>query len=248
MSTPIFQVKDLRFDYSLGGQNVPALRGVSLSIDKKELVCLTGPSGSGKTTLLNVLGLIEPIQKGDIVFAGKSYQGISESEKNKIRRYQIGFIFQSFQLFPVLTAEENVEYFLARQGLAKDERKNRVEEALRAVGLWEKHRNKKPLEMSGGQRQRVAVARAIAKKPEVIIADEPTASLDQKTGRELMELFTELNRNIGATFIVSSHDPMVREFLPRQIHLLDGQLTDEFTAEKSAKAHALMTETAETVT
>jgi ABC-type lipoprotein export system ATPase subunit len=243
MSTPIFQVKDLRFDYSLGGQNVPALRGVSLSIDKKELVCLTGPSGSGKTTLLNLLGLIEPIQKGDIVFAGKSYQGISESEKNKIRRYQIGFIFQSFQLFPVLTAEENVEYFLARQGISKDERKKRVEEALRAVGLWENHRAKKPLEMSGGQRQRVAVARAIAKRPEVIIADEPTASLDQKTGRELMELFTELNRNIGATFIVSSHDPMVREFLPRRIHLLDGQLTDE----KSAKPHAFATESAETV-
>jgi ABC-type lipoprotein export system ATPase subunit len=243
MSTPIFQVKDLRFDYLLGGQNVPALRGVSFSIDKRELVCLTGPSGSGKTTLLNVLGLIEPIQKGDIVFAGKSYQGLSESEKNKIRRYQIGFIFQSFQLFPVLTAEENVEYFLARQGLARDERKKRVEEALRAVGLWENHRNKKPLEMSGGQRQRVAVARAIAKKPEVIIADEPTASLDQKTGRELMELFTELNRNIGATFIVSSHDPMVREFLPRQIHLLDGQLIDA----KSAQSHAHL-HTAETLT
>jgi ABC-type lipoprotein export system ATPase subunit len=239
MRSPIFQVKDLRFDYLLGGQNVPALRGVSFAIHKKELVCLTGPSGSGKTTLLNVLGLIEPLQKGDVVFAGKSYQGISESEKNKIRRFQIGFIFQSFQLFPVLSAEENVEYFLARQGLAKAERKQRVEEALKAVGLWEKHRAKKPLEMSGGQRQRVAVARAIAKRPEVIIADEPTASLDQKTGRELMELFTELNRNIDMTFIVSSHDPMVREFLPRQIHLLDGQLTDEHFA----KAHAQNAET-----
>lgn len=243
MNTPIFQVKDLRFDYLLGGQSVPALRGVTFSIDKKELVCLTGPSGSGKTTLLNVLGLIEPLQKGDIIFAGQSYQGISESEKNKIRRYQIGFIFQSFQLFPVLSAEENVEYFLARQGIGRAERKQRVEEALRAVGLWEKHRTKKPLEMSGGQRQRVAVARAIAKKPEVIIADEPTASLDQKTGRELMELFTELNRSIGATFIVSSHDPMVREFLPRQIHLLDGQLTDA----KSAQFHANV-QSAETVT
>jgi ABC-type lipoprotein export system ATPase subunit len=168
--------------------------------------------------------LIEPIQKGDVRFAGKSYQGLTEAEKNTIRRHQIGFIFQSFQLFPVLTAEENVEYFLARQGIARTDRKARVEEALKAVGLWEKHRTKKPLEMSGGQRQRVAVARAIAKKPEVIIADEPTASLDQKTGRELMELFTDLNRTIGATFIVSSHDPMVREFLPRQIRLIDGQL------------------------
>lgn len=223
-STPLFQVNDLRFDYALGGQNVAALRGVSFSIERKDLVCLTGPSGSGKTTLLNVLGLIEPIQKGDVKFAGRSYQGLTEAEKNKIRRHQIGFIFQSFQLFPVLTAEENVEYFLARQGIARADRKARVEEALKAVGLWEKHRSKKPLEMSGGQRQRVAVARAIAKKPEVIIADEPTASLDQKTGRELMELFTDLNHSIGATFIVSSHDPMVREFLPRQIRLIDGQL------------------------
>jgi putative ABC transport system ATP-binding protein len=222
---PIFEVSDLRFDYLLGGENIAALRGVSFSVSSKELVCLTGPSGSGKTTLLNVLGLIEPLQMGNVVFGGRSYQGISEAEKNKIRRHQIGFIFQSFQLFPVLTAEENVEYFLARQGIAKDERRTRVREALEAVGLWDKHRNKKPLEMSGGQRQRVAVARAIAKRPEVILADEPTASLDQKTGRELMENFAELNRTLGATFIVSSHDPMVREFLPRQIRLIDGQLS-----------------------
>ncbi len=222
---PLFQVQDLQFEYSLGGQDVAALRGVSFSIQRKELVCLTGPSGSGKTTLLNVLGLIEPIQKGDIRLAGNSYQGLSESEKNKIRRHQIGFIFQSFQLFPVLSAEENVEYFLARQGIERAERKVRVQEALQAVGLWEKHRFKKPLEMSGGQRQRVAVARAIAKRPEVILADEPTASLDQKTGRELMETFAELNEKLGATFIVSSHDPMVRQFLPRQIQLVDGQLS-----------------------
>jgi ABC-type lipoprotein export system ATPase subunit len=224
MSHPLFRVEDLRFDYILGGQNVAALRGVSFEIEKKELVCLTGPSGSGKTTLLNVLGLIEPIQKGHIHFGDKAYQGLSETEKNTIRRYQIGFIFQTFQLFPVMSAEENVEYFLARQGLGRAERKERVKHALQAVGLWEKHRTKRPLEMSGGQRQRVAVARAIAKQPQVIIADEPTASLDQKTGRELMETFAELNDRLGATFIVSSHDPMVREFLPRQIQLRDGEL------------------------
>jgi ABC-type lipoprotein export system ATPase subunit len=227
MSNPLFRVENLAFEYMLGGQKVAALQGVSFEIAARELVCLTGPSGSGKTTLLNVLGLIEPIQKGNVHFGKQAYQGLNEAQKNEIRRYRIGFIFQSFQLFPVMTAEENVEYFLARQGLPSAERKQRTKDALHAVGLWEKHRNKKPLEMSGGQRQRVAVARAIAKHPEVIIADEPTASLDQKTGRELMETFAELNERLGATFIVSSHDPMVKEFLPRRIQLRDGLLLQE---------------------
>lgn len=201
---------------------VPALKNVSLTIDRGSFICLKGPSGSGKTTLLNILGLIEPIQKGDVLLNGQSFANLTESEKNGIRRERIGFIFQSFHLFPVLSARENVEYFLIKQGIQTGERKRRVEAALRDVGLLD-HGKKRPLEMSGGQRQRVAIARAIAKQPEVILADEPTASLDQNTGRDIMEIFLKLNQERGTTIIVSSHDPMVQSFTPKHISLRDGE-------------------------
>jgi len=204
----LYQVKDLKFNYRLGSQEVHALRGVSLSLQRGQFYCLCGPSGSGKTTLLNVLGLIEPVQNGQVLMDGKNLGQLSESEKNEIRRFHVGFIFQTFQLFPVLSAEENVEFFLARQGLGSKERKERTQEAIRAVGLWD-HRQKKPMEMSGGQRQRVAIARALAKRPNVLIADEPTASLDQATGKEIMEILVKLNEERGMTLILSSHDPMV---------------------------------------
>ena len=176
-----YEVEDVTFSYTLGKVKVEALSQVSCQIREGEITCLNGPSGSGKSTLLNLLGLIEPIQQGNIRLLKHDFHSLSESGKNKIRMYELGFIFQSFHLFPVMNAEENVEYFLSRQGLPRSERKERVKESLQSVGLWE-HRKKKPLEMSGGQRQRVAIARALAKRPKVILADEPTASLDQKTG------------------------------------------------------------------
>ncbi|OFZ20538.1 MAG: ABC transporter ATP-binding protein [Bdellovibrionales bacterium GWB1_55_8] len=219
----IYEANGIGFAYQLGSQKVNALTDVGLTISRGEFACLLGPSGSGKTTLLNLLGLIEPLQAGDIRFDGKSLKESNETEKNSIRRFSIGFVFQSFQLFPVLSAEENVEYFLTRQGVRPGERKEKVREALTSVGLWE-HRSKRPLEMSGGQRQRVAIARAVAKSPLVIIADEPTASLDQTTGRGVMELFRSLNRDKGITILASSHDPMVHEFAQRRIQLKDGRL------------------------
>lgn len=219
----LYQVRALRFFYKLGALRVAALDGVAFDIERGDFVCLRGPSGSGKTTLLNLLGLIEPIQEGSVAFAGTSLQSLRESERNRIRRYRIGFVFQTFQLFPVLRADENVEYFLTRQRLAHDVREERVRAALELVGLWE-HRHKRPSEMSGGQQQRVALARALAKRPDVIIADEPTAHLDQATGRGIMEVFARLNREQSMTLIMASHDPMVQGFAHSQIQLVDGRL------------------------
>jgi putative ABC transport system ATP-binding protein len=220
----LYELSNVTFHYQLGNQRVQALQNVNLSIASGEFVCLRGPSGSGKTTLLNLLGLIEPPQDGTALFEGDNLGTISEKQKNHIRRFRIGFVFQNFHLIPVLRADENVEYFLSRQGLPKTQRKARVEAALRSVGLWE-HRHKKPLEMSGGQRQRVAIARALAKNPHVIVADEPTASLDSGTGREIMSLLRVMNQEQGVTILVSSHDPMVIDFARRTVELHDGSIT-----------------------
>lgn len=219
----LYEVRDAHFSYRLGELRAPALNGVTLDIARGDFVCLSGPSGSGKTTLLNLLGLIEPVQEGSVALGGRSVRALTERERNRIRRYQIGFVFQTFQLFPVLRADENVEYFLSRQRLSRDIRRERVRSALEVVGIWE-HRHKRPSEMSGGQRQRVAVARALAKQPDVIIADEPTANLDQATGRGVMEVFSELNLEQGVTLLMSSHDPMVQDFARRQIRLVDGRI------------------------
>jgi putative ABC transport system ATP-binding protein len=152
LASPLYRIRDVRFSYDFGKLKAPALNGVSLDIGQGDFVCLTGPSGSGKTTLLNLLGLIEAVQDGDIQFDAHSLKALTEPEKNRVRRYQIGFVFQTFQLFPVLTAAENVEYFLTRQGIPTTERKNRVNDAMAAVGILDQ-RNKKPAEMSGGHRQ-----------------------------------------------------------------------------------------------
>ncbi|RYZ49741.1 MAG: ABC transporter ATP-binding protein [Proteobacteria bacterium] len=201
-------------------QKVEALKGVNLKVDAGEQLLIMGPSGSGKSTLLNLLGLIEPVQTGEIMFEGQAFSKLSEKEKNHIRRYKIGFIFQSFLLFEVLTAAENVEYFLTRQGLPAAERKKRVAAALDAVGIGAQA-NKRPPEMSGGQRQRVAIARALAKHPAVIIADEPTASLDQKTSRDILEVLQSL-RSQGVSIIMSSHDPLAQDYASRIVHIMDG--------------------------
>jgi putative ABC transport system ATP-binding protein len=221
----LYSCENLRFSYVLGSVPVAALKGVDLSLESGALVALSGPSGSGKSTLLNLLGLIEAPQEGRLELFGRDVATLSEAEKNELRRHKIGFIFQSFHLFNALSAAENVEYFLHKQGVDSAERARRVQEALTDVGLWE-HRSKRPLQMSGGQRQRVAVARALAKRSEILIADEPTASLDQNTGHSLMELLSKINRERGTTIVVSSHDPMVLSFIPKVIRLVDGRITD----------------------
>ncbi len=211
------------FNYRLGTQSVPALNGLDISLERGGFYCLAGPSGSGKTTLLNLLGLIENMQTGSLLFDGTDLSRLGEKDKNPIRRFHIGYIFQTFNLLPVLRADENVEYFLHRQGVPAQERRQRVADALNAVGLWE-HRHKRPAEMSGGQRQRVGIARALAKKPDLIIGDEPTASLDQETGKGIIDTLVALNRSSGVTVILSSHDPMVQARSQHVIGLRDGQV------------------------
>jgi putative ABC transport system ATP-binding protein len=218
----LYECSTLTFSYQLEMQKVEALRGINLKVDAGEQLLIMGPSGSGKSTLLNLLGLIEPVQSGEIMFEGQAFSKLSEKEKNHIRRYKIGFIFQSFLLFEVLTAAENVEYFLTRQGLPAAERKKRVAAALDAVGI-SAQANKRPPEMSGGQRQRVAIARALAKHPAVIIADEPTASLDQKTSRDILEVLQSL-RSQGVSIIMSSHDPLAQSYASRIVHIMDGTM------------------------
>lgn len=221
MADSLYRVKDIKFAYKMGSQHVEALRGVDLEIPRSSFLCLRGPSGSGKTTLLNLLGLIEPVQSGSLTFEGQETKAISEGARNQLRKFRLAFVFQNFHLMNVLRADENVEYFLARQGLSRVERAERVESALRAVGLLD-HRKKRPLEMSGGQRQRIAIARAIAKNPDVIIADEPTASLDQKTGLDIMGILQRMHAEKKVSIIVSSHDPMVHRFAPWVVDLSDG--------------------------
>ncbi len=218
--------KNITFHHQLGKQKIKVLDGLNLKISKGEIICLRGPSGSGKSTLLNILGLIEPFQDGQLTFMGQNFSLISEQQKNKIRRYQLGFIFQDFQLIDVLSAIENVEWFLARQGIKENVRREIALENLAKVGL-EDQIDKKPVEMSGGQRQRVAIARALAKKPSFILADEPTASLDQKTGKQIMSILSALKHKSGVSMIIASHDQMVAEYVDRIITLTDGKITDD---------------------
>lgn len=221
----LYEIKKVAFSYQLGSCSIKAIREITLNIPEGALVTFSGPSGSGKSTLLNILGLIEPIQKGEVLFQNQNIATLSQDQMNKIRKFKIGFIFQQFHLIPVFTAEENVAYFLARQGLSKEEIKNRTKESLENVGLWE-HRMKKPSELSGGQRQRVAIARAVAKKPEVIIGDEPTASLDQKTGREVMEIFNYLVQEKKVSVVLTTHDKMIQSYSNKNFHIQDGLLVE----------------------
>lgn len=219
----LYEIKNTTFSYYLGKQKVEALSDLSLNIPKASLITISGPSGSGKSTLLNLLGLIEPTQEGSIVFQGEDISKMNEKRKNQIRKADLGFIFQQFHLIPVLSAEENVKYFLSNKKLSKDEIEDRASDALKAVGLWE-HRKKKPSQLSGGQKQRVAIARAIAKNPAVIIGDEPTASLDQKTGQEIMKLLKELVEKRNTSVILTTHDSMVKSYAHKNFHIQDGRL------------------------
>lgn len=223
MNNKLYQIKDLSFSYQMGGIEVQALKGITCDIYQNTLTTLLGPSGSGKSTLLNILGLIEPFTEGDLLFRETSFKELSEYQKNQIRKYEIGFIFQQFHLIPVLTAQENVSYFLKRQHLTSSEINDRTEEVLTAVGLWE-HRLKRPNQLSGGQQQRLSIARALAKKPKVIIGDEPTANLDQKNGHEIMGIFSSLVEKSGLSIILTTHDAMVQSYATQHVHIQDGQL------------------------
>jgi putative ABC transport system ATP-binding protein len=217
---------DLCKTYRQGDQDIKALDHVSVEIDKGGFVCLSAPSGGGKTTLLNAIGGLDIPDSGEVYVAEKRIDNLSKGDLADLRLHQIGFVFQAYNLIPVLTALENVEFVMQVQGVAAGERHEKARSILKEVGL-EGLEKRRPAEMSGGQQQRVAVARAVASRPALILADEPTANLDSKTSDELMQLFTELNESHNSTFIIASHDPRVMGYAKRLIQMLDGRIVDD---------------------
>jgi putative ABC transport system ATP-binding protein len=212
---------NLKKDYPMGKTTVHALRGVDLSIAKGEYLCVGGPSGAGKSTLLNILGLLDDPTEGGLSFDNVDVRGLKPKALHRFRRQRIAFIFQSFNLVPVLDARENIEFPLLIQKVPADERKRRIEKLADEVGIREYLRHK-PDELSGGQRQRVAIARALVTLPEVVFADEPTANLDSANGKAVLELMRRLNREEKTTFIVASHDQAVMAEADRMIRVVDG--------------------------
>ena len=220
---PVMELHAIHKSYRLGSHLVQALRGVDLQLAAGELLALTGPSGSGKSTILNLCGLIDRPDSGDILINGADIGGLSETALTLYRRDQIGFIFQSFNLVPVMTVAENVDYPLFLSGVPRAERRARVAAQLAAVGLAE-HAGHLPDALSGGQRQRVAIARALIKRPSLVIADEPTASLDSHTADQVLDLMRERGHAEGAAFVIASHDERLTRRSDRILTLLDGKL------------------------
>ena len=209
--------------YQQGDQQVDALRGITLTVSSGEFTALSGPSGSGKTTALNLIGALDTPTSGTVRLEGADLGTLNRKELSHLRRDRIGFVFQAYNLLPVLSAYENAEIVMAVQGVAEAERKERVMELLARVGL-EGLENRRPSELSGGQQQRVAIARAIAAKPAVVLADEPTANVDSSTAESLLEMMETLNRDNGVTFLFSTHDPRVMARARRLIRLVDGRI------------------------
>lgn len=222
----VVEVTGVGKEYVLGKQTVTALQDISLTIAKGEFMALAGPSGSGKSTLLNLIGCIDTPTSGTVKINGQDISGKTPDDLADLRLNTLGFVFQTFNLLPVLSAWENVEYPLLQQrSLDKQERHERVAHYLKVVGL-ERFAGHRPNELSGGQRQRVAIARALATQPSIVLADEPTANLDHKTGEGILQLMRELNHQEGTTFIFSTHDKRVMELADRVIELADGRITE----------------------
>ena len=219
----LLEIRDVWKTYRQGRVEVDALRGVSLQVGQGEFTVLAGPSGSGKTTLLNLVGALDTPSRGSIRVGEHALGSMSASERARFRKHEIGFVFQAYNLLPVLSALENAALVLELQGRPQAECRARAQSMLRAVGLGEMM-DRRPAELSGGQQQRVAVARAIAASPQLVLADEPTANLDSKTGEALLDQMLELNAEHGVTFVFSSHDPKVIDRARRVVTLVDGQL------------------------
>ena len=222
----IIRVDSVSKVYHQGRVSFRALDSVTLSIDRGEFIALAGPSGSGKTTLLNLIGSLDIPDEGEVYFDHKNLSELNDSQRADLRLHHIGFVFQAYNLIPVLTAAENIDYILLLQKVEKSLRSQKVNDILKEVGLAEKSANR-PDELSGGQQQRVAVARAIITDPKVVLADEPTANLDSKTGRKLLEMMKQMNRSKEVTFIFATHDPMVMEFADRLVSLQDGRIVSD---------------------
>lgn len=222
----IIRVDSVSKVYHQGRVSFRALDKVSLDFKKGEFVALAGPSGSGKTTLLNLIGSLDIPDEGEVFFDQKNLSELNDSERADLRLHRIGFVFQAYNLIPVLTAAENIDYILLLQKVDKFLRTRKVNDILQEVGLTDKASNR-PDELSGGQQQRVAVARAIVTDPQVVLADEPTANLDSTTGRKLLEMMQQMNRTKKVTFIFATHDPMVMDFADRLVSLKDGRIVSD---------------------
>jgi putative ABC transport system ATP-binding protein len=218
--------KSVTKTYGEGSLAVHAVRDLDLTVEQSEFVSLSGPSGSGKTTLLNLIGGLDRPTAGEIEVAGRRIDAMSKSQLAELRLREIGFVFQAYNLIPVLSAYENVEFILQLQGVPRDERRDRARELLSEVGLAGLG-ERRPAELSGGQQQRVAVARAIVSRPAIVLADEPTANLDSATALELLKIMERLNASYRTTFIVATHDPQVIAFTRRRIVMRDGRIQDD---------------------
>ena len=219
----IISIEKVNKIYGMNGIEVHALRSLSLTIERGEFTAIAGPSGSGKTTLLNLMSGLDVPTAGRVMLSGKYISEMKGSELSDYRRDRIGFVFQSFNLIPVLTARENIEYVMLLQGVPEMERRQRVSSILREVGM-EGMEERRPSQLSGGQQQRVAVARAMVSQPAIILADEPTANLDSHTGADLLDMMRDLNTKSGMTFVFSTHDSMIMERAKRLVLLKDGEV------------------------
>lgn len=223
---PVIETRNLCRFYGEGDTLVKALDDINISIEPGEFTAIVGPSGSGKSTLLQQIGGLDVPNEGQVLLNDKAISAMNGKEISDFRRDHIGFIFQAYNLIPVLSAAENCEYIMLLQGIEAGERKRRVYEMLAEVGLAGKE-DRLPSQLSGGQQQRVAVARAMVSKPDIILADEPTANLDSQTGMDLLDMMHELNRNQGMTFVFSTHDPKIMERASRLIYIEDGRVLKE---------------------
>ena len=226
MSEPLIRAREVKRVYHQGDVEIPALRGVDVDVEAGEFTALAGPSGSGKTTLLNIIGALDHPTAGSVRVDGVDVTSLSKGQAAEFRLDTVGFIFQAYNLVPVLTAYENAEFTLLLRGVPARERRGIVEPLLARVGLASMQ-DRKPHELSGGQQQRVAVVRALATRPAIVLADEPTANLDSETSAGLLDLMLELNAELGTTFLFSTHDPTVIQRARRVVELLDGRVHNE---------------------
>jgi len=233
----IIELAEARKVYPLGKVQVEAVKGVSFRIEKGDFISIAGPSGSGKSTILNMIGLIDTPTSGEVAIEGRSVSGLKDKELTELRHDTIGFIFQSFNLVPVLNVYENIEFplLLGKERMKKAERKEWIDFLIREVGLeqWKKHRSN---ELSGGQRQRVAIARALVCKPAIVLADEPTANLDSATGEQIIELMKRINRELSTTFVFSTHDAKIVDIADHVIRLKDGLVSENYRKDNAGTA------------
>jgi putative ABC transport system ATP-binding protein len=235
---PLVNVEAVSRKFPLDHRDVTALDHASLSVSAGEFLAISGPSGSGKSTLLNLIGCIDKPSSGRICIEGTDTTKLNPSRMTDLRRQKIGFVFQTFNLIPVFTASENVEFPLLVQGIGAKERRRRVAEALESVGLADRAKHRPDL-LSGGERQRVAVARAIVHRPALVLADEPTANLDTQNATQLIDLMRDLNCRLGLTFIFSTHDQRLLEHTPRIVRLTDGQVVSDSALEGDSHGQVL---------